>query len=86
MGLAVVCSAAAFLLFFALIREVGPLRATVITYVNPAVAAALGVTLLNERLTVGMVIGFALVLAGCSSRPVGLPRLSPSPDKCSLPK
>ncbi len=64
-GLAVVCSAAAFLIFFALIREVGPLRATVITYVNPAVAAALGVTLLNERLAAGMVIGFALVLAGC---------------------
>ena len=64
-GLAVVCSAAAFLIFFALIREVGPLRATVITYVNPAVAAALGVTLLNERLTAGMVIGFVLVLAGC---------------------
>ncbi|HEY8775867.1 MAG TPA: hypothetical protein VIM33_05220 [Gaiellaceae bacterium] len=33
----------------ALIREVGPLRATVITYVNPAVAALLGVTLLNDR-------------------------------------
>ncbi|MDX6449313.1 MAG: hypothetical protein QOG29_171 [Gaiellaceae bacterium] len=65
LGLAVVCSAAAFLIFFALIREVGPLRATVITYVNPAVAAALGVTLLNERLTAGMVIGFVLVLTGC---------------------
>jgi drug/metabolite transporter (DMT)-like permease len=64
-GLAVVCSAAAFVIFFALIREVGPLRATVITYVNPAVAAALGVTLLNERLTAGMVIGFVLVLVGC---------------------
>src|SRR5205823_8121665 len=63
-GLAVVCSAAAFLIFFALIREVGPLRATVITYVNPAVAAVLGVTLLNERLTVGMVMGFSLVLVG----------------------
>ena len=64
-GLAVVCSAAAFLIFFALIREVGPLRATVITYVNPAVAAVLGVTLLDEPLTAGMVLGFALVLAGC---------------------
>lgn len=63
-GLAVVCSAAAFVIFFALIREVGSLRATVITYVNPAVAAVLGVTLLNERLTAGMVVGFLLVLAG----------------------
>src|SRR5581483_11588080 len=42
-GLAVVCTALAFLVFFALIAEVGPVRATVITYVNPAVAAALGV-------------------------------------------
>ena len=65
MGLAVVCSAAAFLIFFALIAEVGPLRATVITYVNPAVAAVLGVALLDEHVTAGMVIGFALVLLGC---------------------
>jgi drug/metabolite transporter (DMT)-like permease len=63
-GLAVVCSAAAFLLFFALIAEVGPVRATVITYVNPAVAAVVGVLLLNEHLTTGMLLGFALVLAG----------------------
>jgi drug/metabolite transporter (DMT)-like permease len=65
LGLAVICTALAFLLFFALIGEVGPMRATVITYVNPAVAAVLGVTLLGERLTVGMIVGFALVLAGC---------------------
>ncbi|HEX9598049.1 MAG TPA: DMT family transporter [Gaiellaceae bacterium] len=64
LGLAIVCSAAAFLIFFALIREVGPVRGTVFIYVNPAVAAVLGVTLLNEPLTVGMVIGFALVLTG----------------------
>jgi drug/metabolite transporter (DMT)-like permease len=41
-------------------------RATVITYINPAVAALLGVTLLNERLTTGMLIGFVLVLGGCA--------------------
>jgi drug/metabolite transporter (DMT)-like permease len=64
-GLALICTALAFLLFFALIAEVGPVRATVITYINPAVAALLGVTLLSEQLTTGMVIGFALVLAGC---------------------
>lgn len=78
-GLAVVCSAAAFLIFFALIREVGPLRAMVITYVNPAVAAALGVTLLNERLTIGMVIGFALVLAGCILATGGAPEAVAEP-------
>jgi drug/metabolite transporter (DMT)-like permease len=63
-GLAVVCTAVAFLLFFALIAEVGPVRATVITYVNPAVAAVLGVTILDERFTAGMAVGFVLVLAG----------------------
>jgi drug/metabolite transporter (DMT)-like permease len=62
--LAVVCTALAFLFFFALIEEIGPVRATVITYVNPAVAAALGVAALGEHLTAGMGIGFALVLAG----------------------
>src|SRR5947207_411499 len=65
LGLALICTALAFLVFFALIAEVGPVRATVITYINPAVAAVLGVTLLSEHLTNGLVIGFALVLAGC---------------------
>lgn len=62
--LAVVCTAVAFLLFFALIAEAGPVRATVITYVNPAVAAVLGVAILDEHFTLGMGIGFVLVLAG----------------------
>ena len=63
-GLAVLCTAIAFLVFFALIAEVGPVRATVITYVNPAVAAILGVSVLGEHVTWGMGVGFALVLAG----------------------
>lgn len=62
--LGVVCTALAFLLFFSLIREVGPTRATVITYLNPLVALLLGVLLLNEPLTPGMLTGFALVLLG----------------------
>jgi drug/metabolite transporter (DMT)-like permease len=62
--LAVVCTAAAFLVFAALIDEIGPVRATIITYVNPAVAAILGVLVLNETFTVGMGVGFALVVLG----------------------
>jgi drug/metabolite transporter (DMT)-like permease len=62
--LAVVCTAAAFLLFAALIDEIGPVRATVITYVNPAVAAILGVLVLDEAFTVPMGLGFALVILG----------------------
>lgn len=62
--LAVVCTAAAFLIFFALIDEVGPVRATVIPYLNPAVAVALGVSLLGEPFTPGIGIGFVLVIIG----------------------
>lgn len=62
--LGVICTALAFVLFFDLITEVGAVRATVITYVNPAVAVALGVALLHEPFTVGVGFGFALVLAG----------------------
>lgn len=63
-GLGLLCTAVAFLFFFALIAEVGPVRATVITYVNPAVAVAAGVTLLGEPLTAGTAAGFVLILAG----------------------
>jgi drug/metabolite transporter (DMT)-like permease len=62
--LAAVCTALAFVLFFKLIAEIGPTRSTVITYVNPAVAVLLGVLVLDERLTVGMLIGFPLILLG----------------------
>jgi len=80
--LAIVCTALAFLLFFALIGEVGPVRATVITYVNPAIAAALGVLILDERFTVGMALGFALVLAGSvlATRHGGAPAEQPVLD------
>jgi drug/metabolite transporter (DMT)-like permease len=63
-ALAVICTALAFVVFFALIEEIGPVRATVITYVNPAVAAVLGVAILGEHVTAGMGVGFALILAG----------------------
>jgi drug/metabolite transporter (DMT)-like permease len=63
-GLGVLCTAGAFLVFFALIAEVGPARATVITYVNPAVAIALGALVLDEPLTIGMALGFPLVILG----------------------
>ena len=63
-GLAVVCTALAFVLFFELIVEVGPARSTVITYINPAVAILLGVVLLGEPFTVGIAIGFPLILLG----------------------
>lgn len=62
--LGIACTAVAFLLFFRLIAEIGPARATVITYVNPAVAIATGVALLGEPFTPGIGLGFILILAG----------------------
>lgn len=64
-ALAVICTAVAFVIFFALIDEVGPARATLITFANPAVALTLGVVVLGEALTPGLVVGFPVVLGGC---------------------
>ncbi len=63
-ALGVFCTAAAFVIFAVLIREAGTSRATVITYVNPVIAVALGVTLLGERPGAGAVAGLLLILAG----------------------
>jgi drug/metabolite transporter (DMT)-like permease len=63
-GLGVICTALAFICFFELIAEAGAVRATVITYVNPAVALLCGVAMLGEKLTAGIIIGFPLVLLG----------------------
>ena len=62
--LALICTALAFVLFFELIATAGPVRATVITFVNPAVAVLLGLVVLSEPLTWGTVVGFPLVLLG----------------------
>jgi len=62
--LGVVCTAAAFLLLWQLIEEIGPVRSTVITYLNPAVAALLGILVLSETFTVIMAFGFGLVILG----------------------
>jgi drug/metabolite transporter (DMT)-like permease len=63
-ALGVICTAFAFLVFLALIREAGTSRAMVFTYVNPAVAVAAGVAFLSEPFTVTIAVSFALILAG----------------------
>jgi drug/metabolite transporter (DMT)-like permease len=62
--LGLVCTAVAFVIFIVLISEAGTSRATVITYINPVVALALGVTVLGERPGTGTVAGLLLILAG----------------------
>ncbi len=63
-ALSVACTVGAFLVFFELIKEVGAARATVVTYMNTAIAVVLGIVFLNEPLTTGIAIGFPLVLVG----------------------
>ncbi len=88
-ALAVICTAAAFPIFFRLIAEAGPARASVITYINPAVAVALGVAVLGERFTPAMAGAFALILGGSvlatrggrrGSAPDPEPALDPEPE------
>jgi len=64
-GLAVLCTAVAFVAFFALIAEIGPTRTPLVTYVNPVIALALGVALLDEQVTATMLAGIPLILVGC---------------------
>ena len=59
-----ICTAVAFLLVIELVAEVGPARTTVITYVNPVVAVALGWAVLDERVTAATGVGFLLILVG----------------------
>lgn len=64
LGLGVICSAVAFVAFFQLIKEIGSTRSTLVTYMNMAVAVILGILLLGEPITAGILIGFPLVLVG----------------------
>ena len=62
--LAVICTSVGFIVFAALIKEIGPVRSTVITYINPAVAAVLGIVVLNESFSPAMGAGLLLVISG----------------------
>jgi drug/metabolite transporter (DMT)-like permease len=62
--LGLVCSALAFVLFFDLIKEIGPAKASLITYINTAVAISLGTLFLAEPITPGLLIGIPLITVG----------------------
>lgn len=63
-ALGLICTALAFLAFYALIAEAGAGRAALITYINPVVAVLLGVLILDEKLSASIAGGTALILAG----------------------
>ena len=64
LGLGVICSAVAFVAFFRLVKQIGSARATLVTYMNMAVAVVLGIVLLGEPITVGILIGMPMVVLG----------------------
>jgi drug/metabolite transporter (DMT)-like permease len=84
--LGLICSAVALILYFALITEVGPGRATVIGYTTPIVAVVLGVALLDERLTVSAIAGVVLILAGShlATRDPGSRAFVPAPREALI--
>jgi drug/metabolite transporter (DMT)-like permease len=92
-ALAVVCTVVALTLFFVLIKEIGPARAVVVTYINPAVAILLGVLALKEPFTVGLAIGFPIILIGSvlatwspAPTPAGAPSLRSTTSTPSVPE
>jgi drug/metabolite transporter (DMT)-like permease len=62
--LGIFCTALSFISFFIVMKEIGPARASIGTYVNTAVAVVLGVLILSEPLTLGIIIGLPLVMIG----------------------
>jgi drug/metabolite transporter (DMT)-like permease len=84
-ALGVICTAAAFLVFLRLIREVGPTRAMVFTYVNPAVAVAGGVLVLGEPFTVTIAAAFVLILTGCVLATASRPAQPGDPQPAAAP-
>lgn len=63
-ALGIFSTAIAFILFFKLIDEIGPARGSLVTYLNTAIAVVLGVIILREPLTAGIIVGLPLVLVG----------------------
>ena len=57
-------TALAFISFFIVLKEIGPARSSIVTYVNTAIAVVLGVLILSEPLTLGIMIGLPLVMIG----------------------
>ncbi|HEY7483207.1 MAG TPA: DMT family transporter [Streptosporangiaceae bacterium] len=80
-GLGLICTALAFVIFLELIGEVGPSRAMVFTYVNPAVAVAAGVLILGEDLTWPIVAAFVLIIAGSVLAAGSRPQAQLPPDR-----
>jgi drug/metabolite transporter (DMT)-like permease len=81
--LGVVCTALAFVLFFALITEVGAARSTLVAYINPVVAVALGAAVLSEPITPLVVVAMLLIVGGSAAGSHRSPEPATSADQDS---
>jgi drug/metabolite transporter (DMT)-like permease len=63
-ALGVACTGIAYVMYFRLIRNVGPARAIAVTFLVPPFATAWGTLFLGEPVTERMVLGGLVVLAG----------------------
>jgi drug/metabolite transporter (DMT)-like permease len=84
-ALGIVCTALGYFLYYSLIAEAGATRASLITYVNPAVAVLLGVVILGEPLTWATLVGFALIVFGCALA-TGVMGRSPTQQRARVPE
>ncbi|HXS28758.1 MAG TPA: DMT family transporter [Steroidobacteraceae bacterium] len=79
--LGLLCTAVTMFLMFYIVRNAGASRASLVAYINPAVAALLGVGFLHERLGIGGLTGFALILLGS-----WLGTRGPAPERALQPE
>jgi drug/metabolite transporter (DMT)-like permease len=63
-ALGILSTGAAFALFFVVVKEIGPARSSLVTYVNTAFAVVLGILILDEPLTPGIIVGLPLIIIG----------------------
>jgi len=62
--LALLCSSVAYVLYFRLIADVGPTRAMTVTFLMPAFGMLWGYLFLDETITLPMLAGAAMIVAG----------------------
>lgn len=63
-SLGLFCTAFAFILYFIVLAEIGPARASLVVYINTAIALLLGIIILREKITIGVLVGLPMVLIG----------------------
>jgi drug/metabolite transporter (DMT)-like permease len=74
LALAVVCSSAAYALYYRLIADIGPTRALMIAFLMPVFGMLWGALFLGETITLSMIAGCGLVVGGATIvlRPTGV--------------